>query len=291
MSVTEITIGMPLYNNASTLNRAISSIRAQTYTHWKLVISDDGSTDETNSILNNINDPRVEIFRQPKNLYFKNFNFVLKKANTPYFSWLAGDDYWKSNFLEKTVQYLNKHQKCTLISPKCSFEDEGGVFQNISSGTYPIIGDKDERIAKYLKNPSDNSRMYGLFRTECLKKSMPNKIFHAWDWSLCARNLQYGEHHELNEILLYREKTLSQNYVKSIERDEVSLLTRYFPVMRCSLDIIRSGVKPSRTVLVSLVYINIFKHWEYIKVKNTFLNRLLTPLYWRLLRLLNSLHY
>ena len=282
--MTEITIGMPLYNNASTLNRAINSIRAQSYTHWKLIISDDGSTDDTDSILNSINDPRIQVFRQSKNLYFKNFNFVLNNAETPYFAWLAGDDYWKNDFLEKSIQYLCENQICALIASKCNFEDENGVFQGTSTGTYPIIGDINERIAKYLKSPSDNSRMYGLFRTEHLKKSMPNKIFHAWDWSLCARNLQYGEHHELNEVLIYREKTHSQNYVKSIDRDEVSLLTRYFPLMRCSADIMNNGVKTSRAVVKSLIYINILKHWEYIKFKNRFLNKIMTPFYWRLLK-------
>tara|TARA_R110000744_G_scaffold16472_1_gene45334 strand:- start:610 stop:1449 length:840 start_codon:yes stop_codon:yes gene_type:complete len=279
---------MPLYNNASTLNRAINSIRSQSYTHWKLIISDDGSTDETASILNGINDPRIQIFRQPKNLYFKNFNFVLDNAKTPYFTWLAGDDYWKSDFLEKSIQYLCENKICTLISSKCSFEDKNGVFQGISTGTYPITGDINERIAKYLKFPSDNSRMYGLFRTENLKKSMPNKIFHAWDWSLCARNLQYGEHHELSEVLIYREKTQSQNYVKSIDRDEVSLLTRYFPLMRCSSDIMDNGVKASRAIVKSLIYINLLKHWEYIKLKKPFLYKVLNPFYWRLLKLLQD---
>jgi glycosyltransferase involved in cell wall biosynthesis len=279
---------MPLYNNASTLKRAIDSIKAQTYTHWKIIISDDGSTDETTVILNSIDDPRIEIFHQPKNLYFKNFNFVLNNAKTPYFAWLAGDDYWNTDFLEKSIQYLRENKNCTLISPKCSFEDQNGTFQSISTGTYPVTGDINERIAKYLKSPSDNSRMYGLFRTEQLKKSMPHKIFHAWDWSLCARNLQYGEHHELDEVLIYREKTDSLNYVKSIERDEVSILTRYFPLMRCTSDIMSNGVTVSRTIIKSLIYINILKHWEYIKYKNHFLNKIMTPFYWRLLKLLSG---
>ena len=278
-----VTIGMPLYNNASTLLRAIASIQSQTFEDWQLIISDDHSSDKTESALKLVDDPRIQKFRQPQNLHFRNFSFVLDQASSPYFCWLAGDDYWGNDFLEKAVKHLQSREECVLASPKCVFRNADGKFENFSSGTGSMIGDVNRRIENYLREPSDNSRMYGLFRTEEVKKSMPTIMFHAWDWSLCARSLLYGEHHEIEGIEIYREKTPTISYVKSVEHDEVSPLTRYFPLYRCSKDILKNGVKPSRSVLRNLLRLNVRKHWEYIKLNNPRLNKLLTPLYWRLM--------
>lgn len=43
----KVTIGMPLYNNEASLEKSIESVLAQTETDFELILSDDGSTDNT----------------------------------------------------------------------------------------------------------------------------------------------------------------------------------------------------------------------------------------------------
>ena len=60
---------MPAYNVAATLERAVKSVQAQTFTDWEIVIADDCSTDATSQIAskNAENDTRITNFREKPN--------------------------------------------------------------------------------------------------------------------------------------------------------------------------------------------------------------------------------
>jgi glycosyltransferase involved in cell wall biosynthesis len=64
-----VTVVMPAYNAVATVSAAIESIRKQTYTHWDLLIVDDGSTDGTWEVLKSAAflDPRIALIRNPSN--------------------------------------------------------------------------------------------------------------------------------------------------------------------------------------------------------------------------------
>src|SRR5687767_3811637 len=97
-----ITVGIPAYNNASTIVRSVRSVQAQTIRDWRLVISDDNSSDATAEICERLaaHETRIRLIRQPRNLLHMNFGFLLGTAETPFFAWLAGDDYWHPDFLK-----------------------------------------------------------------------------------------------------------------------------------------------------------------------------------------------
>jgi glycosyltransferase involved in cell wall biosynthesis len=62
-----ISIIMPTYNRAKTIERAIKSVLNQSYAKIELIIIDDGSSDNTSEILNRFNDPGIRIFKHEKN--------------------------------------------------------------------------------------------------------------------------------------------------------------------------------------------------------------------------------
>jgi len=64
----KLTIGMPVYNGAASIRRALDSLLAQTFNDFCIIISDNGSTDETQSICEAYAaaDPRVTYIRQAK---------------------------------------------------------------------------------------------------------------------------------------------------------------------------------------------------------------------------------
>jgi glycosyltransferase involved in cell wall biosynthesis len=80
-----LTIGMPIYNNEKTLGRAIESILSQSGINFQVILSDDGSTDNTWDICQRYSalDHRIMAIRQETNLYYNNFKFVLDAAQTP----------------------------------------------------------------------------------------------------------------------------------------------------------------------------------------------------------------
>lgn len=94
-----LTIGLPVYNTARTMRRTIDAALAQTSGEFELLISDNASTDDTESVAREYAraDPRVRYVRQPTNLgAIGNFCYVLERSDGPYFSWLAGDDFYDS---------------------------------------------------------------------------------------------------------------------------------------------------------------------------------------------------
>ncbi len=60
----KVTIGMPVYNGVDYMAEALDSIRAQTYTDFEIVISDNGSTDETVALCQDYaaRDTRIRVY-------------------------------------------------------------------------------------------------------------------------------------------------------------------------------------------------------------------------------------
>ena len=78
-----VSIGVPTFNRAASLQKCLASIMAQTYANIELIVSDNASTDETPDVIADYQnrDPRVRAFRQPVNCEgVPNFRFVREKA-------------------------------------------------------------------------------------------------------------------------------------------------------------------------------------------------------------------
>ena len=264
----EVTVGMPVYNNGRTLAAALDSLLAQTVRNLRIVISDDGSTDETPSICEAYcrRDSRIDFVRQPANLGYRNFRFVLDRAETPFFVWAAGDDRWAPTFVEKNLRTLTVDASLAGSVSKVCFE-ERGMPAHLSRGTYALLGSAEENIARFLSFPGDNSRMYGLFRTDVLRKSFPAESFHAYDWALSAATLIHGKHNELAEVLMYRDMTPVTRYSALVRKDHSSLAQRLFPVWRMSRWLVFEARIPlTFPIAGALLALNIDKHYEYCEI-------------------------
>ncbi|RVC64837.1 glycosyltransferase, partial [Mesorhizobium sp. M4B.F.Ca.ET.088.02.2.1] len=66
-SLPRVTIVTPFLNAEATLGEAIASVEAQTVTDWELLLVDDGSTDDSVKIANDVaaTDPRIKVLRRP----------------------------------------------------------------------------------------------------------------------------------------------------------------------------------------------------------------------------------
>src|SRR4051812_30432392 len=92
-----ISIGLPVYNGARYIERALDTLLAQSFRDFDLVVSDNASTDETVAICERYaaRDARVRICCSPINRGAGwNFNNVAKMAKGEFFAWAAHDDEW-----------------------------------------------------------------------------------------------------------------------------------------------------------------------------------------------------
>jgi len=272
---------MPLFNNASSVEKSIKSLLRQSWTNLEIVVSDDGSSDSTLEICNALakSDKRIKVFKQDRNLYYQNFLFVLEKAEGNFFMWAAGDDYWRPRYIESNLEVLLDHPDiCGCIS-RCLFVRDGKPI-GLAKGTYPLLNESTKNIEDYLRNPADNTRMYGLFRRDILLKSFPKRNFHAYDWALSATTLLYGKHEQLDAILMKRDKTPTENYSRSVNRDHRLFLFRYFPVSQMLLHLFLISRIPIRLGILRAAFrLNYIKHQEYLQIVRPDLYKRLSKLY------------
>ena len=107
-----VTVGLTTYNRKDLLKRAVKSVIRQKYNKFQLLIGNDFEKEKiTFKKLGIKKDPRIKIFNHKKNLGERNnMNFLLNKANTKWFTWLADDDYLHRNYLQRLVVSINKNK-------------------------------------------------------------------------------------------------------------------------------------------------------------------------------------
>jgi len=130
-----VSVIVPNYNHARYLPRRVESILAQTYRDFELILLDDGSTDESRSILSEYgNDPRVKIELNERNSgsTFKQWNKGVGLARGKYV-WIAeSDDYADPTFLERLTEVLESDETIPLAYCQSWSVGEGGATQGLA---------------------------------------------------------------------------------------------------------------------------------------------------------------
>jgi len=170
VSVPLVTIGMPVFDGAAHVEDAVRSLLAQTVREFVLVISDDGSRDETAAICDRLaaEDPRVRFVAQDAHLGMtRNFRFVLHEATTPYFLWAAQDDTWEPAFLEETLALLRGHPDAVGAMTGIRFIDaRGEAIRSVRIPRELASSDPAVRAAAVRRNGFH--AIYALFERERL---------------------------------------------------------------------------------------------------------------------------
>ena len=107
----KVSVCLMTYNGAATVERALTTLLAQTCRDYELIISDDHSTDDTLAICRRLANghAQVRFIRPERNLgAYGNMRFALSQARGKYFVWACQDDYWEPQFLEKLVAALEE---------------------------------------------------------------------------------------------------------------------------------------------------------------------------------------
>ena len=117
---------MPTYNVAPWVDEAIQSVLKQTYRDFELLVIDDCSTDDTVSVVRSIDDPRIRIIQNEKNVGLaENLNRGLSHISTEYVARMDGDDIAEPFWLEREVAVLDSHPEIGICS--AGFERFGTV--------------------------------------------------------------------------------------------------------------------------------------------------------------------
>lgn len=108
---------MAVFNRQEYIPRAIESVLNQTYQNWELIAVDDGSSDNSNEILDNYRkqSPQIKVIGQKHSFLFAARNNGIKNSSGDFITFLDSDDEFSKDHIKLRVNYLNKHPEIDLI--------------------------------------------------------------------------------------------------------------------------------------------------------------------------------
>lgn len=112
-----VSIGIPVYNGARFIRRALESVVAQDYPNLEIVICDNASTDGTIGICREFaaRDPRIRLHVNETNVgILKNFELAIERSRGEYFMWAAYDDQWLPEFVSAMVAKLEAEPRAVV---------------------------------------------------------------------------------------------------------------------------------------------------------------------------------
>jgi len=141
----KISVIIPTYNRANLIRRSIMSVLEQTYSNLELIIVDDGSTDDTKSVIEEIGDSRIRYFYIENHGAAYAMNYGVSKAKAEIIAIQDSDDYWEKTKLEEQMKYWCDNPDYKMIY--CPFY----VETNNECGRHP--SDSEENVCGELFYP------------------------------------------------------------------------------------------------------------------------------------------
>jgi len=235
-----VSIAIPTMNRRHDLPTSIGSILNQNYQNIEIIISDNGSTDDTPAYCRELaeEDSRVRYLRHEQNIGFMaNWNFVLQQAEGKYFMWLGDDDWIEAGTISKYVDFLETHPDYSLASGTILYWQEGVCIREEKGLSFSAEKPISRSISYYSK-VIDGALVYGLCRTKAAQRiEQENGI--GPDWHFVAAMAFQGKIKQFN-TLAYN-KVLggnSSSYKKYAKVMNVPVFWGNAPFIKIALDTI-----------------------------------------------------
>lgn len=215
-----VSVIMSVYNAGQYLRGAIDSILNQTFKDFEFIIIDDGSTDDSLSIIRSYKDPRIRFIQNEKNeglIY--SLNLGLSKAKGEYIARMDADDLSMPERFAEQVNYLQKHPEVVVLG---THQLELRNNKTVTEGSGEFDSDFLKGILLFnacFSHPTVMIR--NIFKENGL--SYNSKFKHAEDFRLWTELALKGEFYILNKVLLkYRLHPQQITSKYSPEQDKIS---------------------------------------------------------------------
>lgn len=139
-----VSVILPTYNRSAVLGRSVQSVLSQSFTDFELILVDDASQDETESVVKAFDDSRIRYVKTEKNFGGAEArNIGMRLAQASLIAFQDSDDEWRPEKLSTCITILNNERNCI------------GVF----SGFWQIC-DRKSRYMPTSDPPNDRNSMF-----------------------------------------------------------------------------------------------------------------------------------
>ena len=201
-----VSVGIPTFNRSGSLRRCVEAILAQSIQDFEIIIADNGSTDETETLCEELADadPRFRIFRHSSTINStQNFDFVRLKARGTYVLMLGDDDWIDDNYLHHCVTRLSAEPDYIAVGGRPEYYRNGNVvFQGV-----PLRADADEpstRLLQALSQVIDAGTFHAVFR-QSMTTSIPIIDAFGMDYLYICEAAYCGKIETLESTALHRD--------------------------------------------------------------------------------------
>lgn len=212
---------MPVYNASQFLNQAIDSILNQTFTDFEFIVINDGSTDNTELIVQSYTDSRIKYFSNPLNLgIVETLNKGIDLARGKYLARMDADDIALPERLEKQYSLMEDNPEIAVCGSQISIINALGI-----KTAHPPVSISNREIKPQLLFYNPFTHPTTFFKTEIIRKYKYNADYHyAEDYYLLAQiamEHQVANHPE--QLLLYRVHEQNTTSTKAKEMKQAHL--------------------------------------------------------------------
>ncbi|SDQ00406.1 Glycosyltransferase involved in cell wall bisynthesis [Mucilaginibacter sp. OK268] len=210
-----VSVCMPAYNAGEYIADTVKSISGQSYTNWELIIVNDGSTDDTAAILNQLTDTRIKVFHQENKGQCAAANWAFQLSNGELIKFMDADDLLSPNYIQNQVSAINGDDGVIAFAA-------WGRFYNNSLASFQL----DDDFLKTSMKPAEwliASMIGKQVMLQCALWLIPRKLLEAsglWNETLslindfeffirvllCAHELRFT-----NDAILYYRSGLAQS--------------------------------------------------------------------------------
>jgi glycosyltransferase involved in cell wall biosynthesis len=206
-AVPRLSIGLPVYNGERHLTEALDALLGQSYEDFELIISDNASTDGTADICRRYGkqDSRVRYIRQARNIgRVPNHNFLIEQARGKLFKWVATDDLYARELLERCVEVLDERPEVVLAHSWSAMVDDSGAVTKLVE--YPVASDSPSAPERFRSMLFDGwgDDSYGVIRTDVLRRTPLHGSYHFADRTFTTEIALHGPFHQVPDWLFFR---------------------------------------------------------------------------------------
>ena len=225
----KVSVAMATYNGEKYIKEQIKTILDCLEENDELVISDDGSTDNTLGIINSFNDNRIVLIDGPKKGIKQNFANAIKNTSGEYIFLSDQDDIWEKDKVTEVIKCFEK-ENCTLVVHDAEVVDEN--LNMVMSSYYSYRNSGKGIIKNIYKNTYIGCCMAFLSKAKKYVLPIPNDIEMHDQW-IGVLNDKYGKtYFSTKKLIKYRRHSLNNSQMNhygiiKMIKNRLTFIVRY----------------------------------------------------------------